>query len=133
MAKHLTDKEKKKIAAYWVECQNYSETARKFKVSDYTVKKIISDDSKTLKKLEQKKEENTQDMITYMETKKQKVFDFIDLVLDDIKTEEKIKKTPINQLVTSVGILMDKYSDSNQGNDVKRVVIVNDLPEYSED
>ncbi|MDL2276373.1 hypothetical protein LJC02_01845 [Breznakia sp. OttesenSCG-928-G09] len=133
MAKHLTDKEKKKIAAHWVECQNYSETARKFKVSDYTVKKVVNDDPKTLEKLELKKEENTQDMITYMESKKQKVFGFIDLVFNDIANEEKIKKTPINQLVTAVGILIDKYSNDNHVDDVKRVVIVNDLPEDSKD
>lgn len=128
MAKHLTDKQKKKIVAHWVECNNYSETARKFKLSPSGVKKIVQEDNDSVKKCEQKKEENTQDMIEYMETKKQKVFEFIDLVFDDIASEEKIKKTPINQLVTSVGILMDKYSNNNQGNEVKRVVIVNDLP-----
>lgn len=128
MAKHLTDKQKKKIVAYWVECNNYSETARKFKLSPSGVKKIVQEDNESVKKCEQKKEENTQDMLAYMESKKENVFNFMDMVFDDLVDKDKIKRTPINQLVTSLGILMDKYSNVNNGNEVKRVVIVNDLP-----
>lgn len=55
MGGKLNDLDKKKIIESYVECQNYSEVARKFKVSSTTVKTIVSSDEKTLKKLEQKK------------------------------------------------------------------------------
>ena len=65
MAK-LTDMQKKKIVADYVETQNYSETARRNNVTDVTVRDIVIKDEATLKKLEQKKLENTQSTIEYM-------------------------------------------------------------------
>ena len=40
MAKHLTDAKKKQIIADYVECGNYSEVARKHKVSKDTVRRL---------------------------------------------------------------------------------------------
>ena len=59
MAKHLTDREKKKIIADYAECGNYSQVARKHKVSFDTVKRVVISDPETVKKAEQKKEQNT--------------------------------------------------------------------------
>ena len=61
----LTDKQKKKIIADYVETNNYCESARKNNVSEYTVRKICKDESNkdVKKKLEQKKEENTKSML----------------------------------------------------------------------
>lgn len=56
MAKHLTDREKKKIIADYAECGNYSQVARKHKVSFDTVKRVVISDPETVKKAEQKKE-----------------------------------------------------------------------------
>ena len=39
MAKQKTDKEQKEIIAYFLECNNYSQTARKFGMSDTGVRK----------------------------------------------------------------------------------------------
>lgn len=55
MAKHLTDREKKKIIADYAECGNYSQVARKHKVSFDTVKRVVISDPETVKKAEQKK------------------------------------------------------------------------------
>ena len=61
----LTDKQKKKIIADFVENNNYSETARMNNVSEYTVRKLCKDsNNKEIKeKIEQKKEENTKSML----------------------------------------------------------------------
>ena len=48
----LTDKQKKKIIADYVENSNYSETARMNNVSEYTVRKLCKDDNN--KELKQK-------------------------------------------------------------------------------
>lgn len=55
MAKRLTDKEKKKIIAYYIECQNLRETARKFNVSPDTVKRITKQEKEIEQNLTQKK------------------------------------------------------------------------------
>ena len=51
----LTDKKKKLIIADYIECGNYSEVARKHKVSDTTVRKLVKSDKDSLEKIEQKK------------------------------------------------------------------------------
>lgn len=55
MAKRLTDKEKKQIIAYYIECQNLRETARKFNVSPDTVKRLTKDNKEIEQNLAQKK------------------------------------------------------------------------------
>ena len=63
MAARLTDKQKKEILADYMESGSYNATAKKFGVSDMTVKRICQRDSELLKKVEQKKEQNTLDML----------------------------------------------------------------------
>ena len=50
MGKHLTDSQKKKIIADYTECENYSQVARKYKVSFDTVKRTVLNDPETVKK-----------------------------------------------------------------------------------
>lgn len=128
MAKRLTDKQKKKIVADYVECQNYSAVARKYKISANTVKNIICSNDEFARKCEHKKEENTKDMIEYMDTKKQDAMKFIDLALNEMMKEEKLERSGIQALATSIGIIVDKFSPKDQvSNNEERVVIVNDL------
>ncbi len=109
MAK-LTDLEKKKIIADYVETQNYSETARRNNVSDVTVKTIVTKNNETLKKLEQKKEENTQSTIEYMQTQHESKKRILDKILKAI--EKKVDNidmfTNIKDLATAYGIILDK-------------------------
>lgn len=109
MAK-LTDKQKKKIIADYVETQNYSETARRNNVSDVTVKDVVTKNETTLKKLEQKKQENTQSTIEYMQTQHESKKRILDKILKAI--EEKADNidmfTNIKDLATAYGIILDK-------------------------
>lgn len=109
MAK-LTDKEKKKIIADYIETQNYSETGRMNNVSDVTVKDIVSKDKTTLEKLEQKKQENTQSTIEYMKTQHETKKRILDKILKAIETKaENIDMfTNIKDLATAYGIILDK-------------------------
>ena len=54
MAKRLTDKEKKEIIAYYIECQNLRETARKFNREPSTIKRVLEKDTKTQQEIKQK-------------------------------------------------------------------------------
>lgn len=111
MAK-LTDKQKKKIIADYVENQNYCETARMNNVDESTVRRIVkSEDNKEIAKLtEQKKQENTQSTIEYMQTQHESKKRILDKILKAI--EEKADNvdmfTNIKDLATAYGIILDK-------------------------
>lgn len=106
----LTDKQKKKIVADYVETQNYKQTGIKNKVDTETVRRVVKEDEEFAKKLERKKEENTQTTLEYMdkqhETKKRildKLLKGIELKADDIDMFTNVK-----DLATAYGIIIDK-------------------------
>lgn len=109
MAK-LTDKQKKKIIADYVENQNYSETARMNNTSDKTVKRIIDAEKDVVEKVEQKKTENTQTTIKYMQTQHETKKRILDKILKAIeeKTDNIDMFTNVKDLATAYGIILDK-------------------------
>ncbi len=122
MGGKLNDLDKKKIIECYVECQNYSETARKFNVSDTTVIRIIKENKETLKKVEQKKEENSKTVIEEMSKRKDKKIQILDKLLDGIdkKASSIDAFTSVKDLATAYGILIDKdlkiaEAQANQG------------------
>ena len=127
MAKHLTDAKKKQIIADYVECGNYSEVARKHKVSKDTVRRL-SNRTDIVKKAQEKKEQSTRDMLEYLDQKRDTAFKFIDKAFEEMCKEEKIEKTSIINLATAIGIVIDKYSNANINKQNEKVTIINDLP-----
>ena len=109
MAK-LTDLEKKKIIADYVDNQNYSETARMNNVSVNAVKNIVLADEETANKFKQKKEENTQTTIEYMQTQHETKKRILDKILNAIETkaDDLDMFTNIKDLATAYGIILDK-------------------------
>ena len=108
----LTDAQKKKIIADFVENNNYSETARMNNVSEYTVRKLCKDDNnKEIKeKIEQKKEENTKsmlEMITETNNKRLQVISKLVNAIDD-KAEKIDAFTNVKDLASAYGIMIDK-------------------------
>lgn len=116
MAK-LTDRQVKKMIAYYVDCENYSATARKFGVSEATVRRRVKEDRQTTEKVEQEKKENIRSILQHMAEQRGKVEGTIDRLLDALSDPEKIKKASLRDIATSLGILIDKYSapDINAG------------------
>ena len=70
MAERLTDKKKKKIVADYLETQSINATAKKNGVSWGTVRSVLDGMGEIEEKLEQKKEQNTVDILAYMESQK---------------------------------------------------------------
>lgn len=109
MGKRLNDLTRKHIQADYVETQNLSETARKFKVDVVTVKNIVEEDKENISnKIKAKKEENTQSVLEYMESKAQIKKDIISMSLERLK--EKIQKDELNpnDLIRVYGVMIDK-------------------------
>lgn len=117
MAK-LTDKQKKKIIADYLECQNYSETGRKNGISRTTVKNIIAADPTTCELLHQKKEENTLDVLSYLDSKAEGIKRLGDYILDErlnpVINKEQLDGLSISQIVTAYGVLTDKMLKSKE-------------------
>lgn len=112
----LTDEQKKKILADYVINQNYSETARINDVTDTTVRTLVKQDTETLKKLEEKKEENTKDILEYMDTISDKQKKIIDLSLEALekKLENPDMFTNVKDIATVYGVIFDKAIKSKE-------------------
>lgn len=110
MAAHLTDKQKKKIIADYVECGSYNAVAKKYNIADTTVKRVVESNAETQKKAEQKKEENTTDILAHMEAKKDVVNQIIDAYLVALLDPDKIAKATPSQLTTALGTIIDKFT-----------------------
>ena len=108
----LTDEQKKKIIADYVENNNYSETARMNNVSEYTVRKLCKDDNnKEIKeKIEQKKLDNTKTMLEMISQTNNKRLQVISKLVDaiDDKAEKIDAFTNVKDLASAYGILIDK-------------------------
>ena len=109
MAK-LTDKQRKQIVAESVSGSSMTALAKKYGVSTATIHRVVHGDEKLKEKVEQKKAENVQSVLAFMDSKKQTVCDLIDKLLVAMSDEDKIAATPLNQLATAMGIVIDKYT-----------------------
>ena len=109
-AQRLTDKQKKKIIADYVQLQNYTKTAKLNDVAESTVRKIVKNNPDCANQCDIKKEQNTQDMLFYMESKKERVQEIIDVYLGVLTDPEKLEGATLQQITTALGTLIDKWT-----------------------
>lgn len=116
MAARLTDRKKKKIIADYVQLGSYNAAAKKNGVSPHTVKKLVDGNKEIAEKCQQKKEENTADVLAYMERQKDDVCAVLKICLDELKKPEKYAKVQPQQIATTMAILIDKYTANGGAN-----------------
>ena len=114
MAKHLTDLQKKQIIADYATLGTYAAVARKHKVSVNAVKRTVSGNPETAKKCKQKKEENTADILQYMEDQKDDVCNIINLYLSALQDPKRLDRASVQSIATSLGIIIDKFSATSK-------------------
>lgn len=110
VAARLTDRQKKKILADYVQTSNYCATAKLNGVSANTVKKIVQTNADIAEKLIRKKEENTADVLTYMESQRDTVCQIIGKGLAVLNDPAKLAKATPSQITTAIGTLIDKWT-----------------------
>ncbi len=115
MAARLTDKQKKQIIADYAVNQSYNATAKLHGVSHQTVKRVVQRDPETAQKVQQKKEQNTADILDYMENQRDDVCKVLGICLSELKKVERYEKTPPQQIATTMAILIDKYTEFGGG------------------
>ena len=130
----LNDKQRKKVIADYLDTQNYRETARKNDISADTVRRIVSQEPQIARNLTEKKKENTEDVLQYMDTLIEKKKDVLKLSLDNMIDKLENDKVSPTALATIYGVLLDKelkakeLGQIKQTNSINRIMIVNDLP-----
>lgn len=110
MAARLTDRQKKKILADYVQTNNYCATAKINGVSATTVKNLVRANADIVEKCERKKEENTADVMEYMNDHKDLVCSFIGKGLEMLNDPEKLAAANLSQITTAMGTLIDKWA-----------------------
>ena len=106
----LTDKQKKKIVADYVQNQNYLKTAQMNGIKAESVRRIVKADKEFVKKSEQKKQNDTKDILEYMDTIKEKQKRIIDLSLEALETklEKPDRFINVKDIATVYGVIFDK-------------------------
>lgn len=115
MAARLTDRKKKKIIADYMELGSYRAAAKKNGVSDDSVRRVIEKCGDFKQKLEQKKEENTADILAYMESKRDIVCEILGKGLDALNSPDKLAEASPAQITTALGTLIDKWTAMGHG------------------
>ena len=110
MAARLTDKQKKKIIADYVQLGSYNAVSKINGVSATTVKNIVLKSADFVEKCEQKKEENTADILAYMDSQRGLVCEIIGKGLAALNDSEKLKEATPAQITTAIGTLIDKFT-----------------------
>lgn len=129
MASRLTDLQKKQIVADYSVTGSYRATAKHLGVSDQTVRRICCSEPEISQKVAQKKEENTADILSFMESRKDKAKKVIDHCLDILP--DKLEEASASQVATVMGIVVDKFARApNFGG--TSVTIVDNIPKVLE-
>ena len=130
MAARLTDRQKKKILADYVQTNNYCATAKINGVSATTVKNLVRANADIVGKCEQKKEENTADILTYMESQRDVVCQIIGKGLAVLNDPAKLTEATPSQITTAIGTLIDKWTllqEKTANDDSERVRVIIDV------
>ena len=103
-------------------------------MSATTVKNIVLANAEIVGKCEQKKEENTADVLAYMDAHKDLVCSFIGKGLELLNDPEKLKAANLSQITTAMGTLIDKWAmiGGNPSDTIKEDALSQSLREMAE-
>ncbi len=124
MGAHLSDRTKKKIIADRLDGMSYRRLAEKYKVSRYAIELAIKSDPDFSQKMIEKKEQNSKDMIEFLDEQKLSAQEFILLAMEKLKDPDKLEKTGIQSIATAMGIIIDKFMPTQKQDKSEGVEIV---------
>lgn len=129
MAARLTDRQKKKIVADYVQLGSYNAVGKIHGVAASTVRKIVLADPQNQEKLNRKKEENAADILAYMESQKGIVCEIIGKGLTVLNEPEKLAEATPSQITTALGTLIDKWAmvQEKGGDEREKIEVVIDV------
>lgn len=126
MAPRVTDRKKKKILADYVDLESYNAVAKANGVCGQTVRRIVEESQDISDNLKRKKEQNTLDMLAFMDSRKEKIQSVIDLLLEEMPN--KIQKASLVQCGTVYGILVQRSTElKEEKKQEEKVTVVIDV------
>lgn len=126
MAARLTDKRKKKIIADYLETESYNATAKMNGVCGQTVRRVVEESQEITENLKRKKEENTADILAYMEAQKDRVCEIIDISLEVLPDKIKNAKTAAD-VTTAMGTVISKWAEIKESTGGEKVQVIIDV------
>lgn len=115
MAARLTDNQPLFSFAAYLELGSYNATAKRNGVANHTVKRIVLGVPEIADKIQQKKDENTADIMAYMEKQRGVVCEIIGKGLKALNSPEKLAEATPAQITTAIGTLIDKWTAISGG------------------
>ena len=122
--KHLSDRTKKKIIADRLNGMAYRALAEKYKVSKYCIEQVIKSDPEFSQKMAKKKEQNTLDMLAFLDEQKASAQEFVLMAMQALKDPEKLNRTGAQALATAMGIIIDKFTPVEKKAEDEGVTII---------
>ena len=108
----LTDRQKKQMIVDRAEGMTFESIANKYGVSTTTAQRVIKGDPETAKKVQEKKDENTLDMLQYMESQKYSIQKLLTAIVEALNDPTKLARANVRDLATAYGIIYDKITAS---------------------
>lgn len=109
MAARLTEKQKKQIVADRINGMSFRKLADKYKVSTKTIQRTVKADEKVTQIATQKKEQQIQDMLAYMDAQKGEAQKLLTSIIEALSDPEKLARANVRDLATAYGIIADKF------------------------
>lgn len=125
----LTDWQKKEILSDYVELGSYNAVSKIHGVCRQTVKNIVDKNPEVRQALQQKKEENSADIVKHMDNKKNVVCEIIDKGLTALNDPDKLAEATPSQITTALGTLIDKWAliQEKAGSGKEKVEVIIDV------
>lgn len=126
----LNDLQRKQVVADRADGMSIRQLAKKFGVSTTTIQRVIKRDPEVTQIVTDKKEQNTKDILAYMDSKRDIVCEILGKGLKVLNDEGKLKEATPAQITTAMGTLIDKWTESaersrkNQDEAVKIIIDV---------
>lgn len=108
----LTDRQKKQMIVDRAEGMTFPRIAEKYGVSTTTAQRVVKGDPETVKMVQEKKEQNTLDMLQFMEEQKPKIQQLLKHIVEALDDPAKLARTNPRDLATAYGIIYDKITAS---------------------
>lgn len=122
----IKDKTRKAIIADRACGESIRAIAKKYSVSTTSVQRIIRENPEMTQLVTQKKEENTADILAYMEAQKNRVCEIIDISLEVLPDKIRNAKTAAD-VTTAMGTVISKWAEVKDSGDSDGVQVVIDV------
>ena len=111
MTTKLSDKKRKALIAEYAEGgTSVRKLAEKYGVSPATVQRIINADDGMADLVEEKRQENTKNILAHLNERAQTACELIDILQEAMYDPSKLEKATLPQIATAMAILIDKYT-----------------------